>query len=596
MDVADVKIFRDQGSADEVVAKGNESLRFLKFYKNKWLLVVCTIFSIAGGACPVVLTWFMAQGVTSFTNPSTPFIESMVDYIMIMFYFILGLMVVMGASYGFRGIAIPYCTHDIRCAIVHNLLKQEIEYFDSVSTGVLVSRISEDVTFALDTYIGKVQDFIFFNATIVTSIIFSFVACWRLALISLAAYPLCLLVYVIGEKSAQKLWIQFRDSSEIAASKAEEVITSFRTVKSFDNELYEAKIYNDNLENDHILICKTSRVQGFKNFFLELIIWGLIPVIMWYGAYILVNKPEYGLEFGNLFIIASCGLYSTIGVSNLFNILDNFKKANIAGAKILSLIEKKPKRDLSKGKTKNKKLNGKIEFRNVSFKYATRDAQVLNELSFTINQGETVAFVGESGCGKTTTLHLLQRFYEPTSGEILIDGIDIKKLSSKYLRSQISVVPQNPTLFSMSIIDNIRFSKVDATDEETMEAARIGNAHNFINELPDAYNTMVTQANLSGGQKQRVCLSRAILANAPILLLDEATASLDTESEQLVQQSLEEYRSGKTAIIVAHRLATVKNADKILVFKAGKIIESGKHEELLSKNSYYSDLIKHQLH
>jgi ABC-type multidrug transport system fused ATPase/permease subunit len=240
-------------------------------------------------------------------------------------------------------------------------------------------------------------------------------------------------------------------------------------------------------------------------------------------------------------------------------------------------------------------VRGKIEFRDVCFKYKTRNDYAVNHLSFTINPGETVAFVGESGCGKTTTIQLLQKLYEIESGSILIDDVDIATLSGVAVRSQITSVPQTPTLFSMSVRDNIRFAKAAAVEDEVVEAARIGNAHDFIMELPENYETAITHTSLSGGQKQRLCIARAVMANAPVLLLDEATAALDTESEQLVQQSLDQFRHGKTAIIVAHRLATVQNADRILVLQNGCVAESGKHEELLAANGLYADLIRWQL-
>jgi ABC-type multidrug transport system fused ATPase/permease subunit len=282
------------------------------------------------------------------------------------------------------------------------------------------------------------------------------------------------------------------------------------------------------------------------------------------------------------------------GVAMTIDAADDLKKAARSAAKLLLVLDKKPRRDRHIGNTLSE-VRGKIEFRDVGFKYETLDDYGVHGLSFTIQAGETVALVGESGCGKSTTLQLIQRFYDVQEGSILIDDVDINTLSPVFIRSHISSVPQGPVLFSMSVLDNIRFGKSEATLDEVTAATRIGNAHDFIMELPENSETMVAQTSLSGGQKQRLCISRAILENASILLLDEATAALDTESEQLVHQSLEQFRYGKTAIVVAHRLATVKNADRILVFQDGHVVESGTHDELMERSGIDADLDKFQL-
>lgn len=587
-------VFRQEGSTDIVKTKGNEFWRFLSFYKHKWILLVAVVFEIIAGVIPILLYWGVSKGVTSYVKEGKPFMVQINDLITMLSYFVIAMLVINGLSQGFRAVANPTCANDIRCAIFKNLMKQEISYFDSTTTGILVSRISEDVTFSLETYISKFLEALQFQSTIISCLIFSFIISWRMTLISFASYPLCIFVFIIGEYKAKKLWVLFRDSSAVASSKAEEVITSFRTVKSFNNELYEEMLYSKSLDQDHSIIRRCSYVQAIKNSILDLIIYGVLPLIMYCGAWILYKKPELNLEVGNIFVVVCSGAQSAGTIQNLFTIIDDFRKANLSGAKILQLIDRKSEFDLNYGKSLDN-IQGKIEFRNVCFHYQTRDVKVLNNLSFIIKPGETVAFVGESGCGKTTTLQLLQRFYETYSGEILIDDVNIKDLSPSFLRSQISIVPQNPSLFSFSILDNIRFSRPDAESDECVQAARIGNSHDFIMELKETYNTEIKQTSLSGGQKQRICISRAILANTPILLMDEATAALDTESEQLVQQSLDHYRNGKTAILVAHRLSTVMNVDKIFVFKEGRIVEQGTHKDLIKNSGVYSDLIKFQL-
>lgn len=536
----DASVFRKEGSEETVQAKGNEYWRFMSYFKHRWIYIVAFIFEMTAGVIPNFMYWYVGKFVTAFVDPNKEFAKQIKKFIADMACFSIAMLVSNGLSTLFRAIANPTCAHDIRCDIFSHLMKQEIAYFDTITMGILVSRISEDVMFALETFVTKLLESVQFITLICCSITLAFVVNWRLALVALTAYPLCLIFYVTGEIYVKRLWVQFRDSSAAASSKAEEVIASFRTVKSFNNELYEAELYSKNLDQDHNIIKNTSYVQAIKNSLKELAFYGVLPAIMYTAVYILYKRPDIKLNIGDIFLSISCGASSAGAIQSLFMIIDDFRKANLSGAKIMQIIDKEPTLDLMAGNTLAE-VHGKIEFRNVCFHYQTRDCKVLNNLSFIVQPGQTVAFVGESGCGKTTTLQLLQRFYEIDSGEILVDDIDIKTLSPHYLRSQIAIVPQDPVLFSLSVLDNIRFSRPDAEAEECVDAARLGNSHDFISELPMAYETLINHVSLSGGQKQRICISRAILANAPILLMDEATAALDTESEQLVQQSLEEF-------------------------------------------------------
>jgi ABC-type multidrug transport system fused ATPase/permease subunit len=271
------------------------------------------------------------------------------------------------------------------------------------------------------------------------------------------------------------------------------------------------------------------------------------------------------------------------------------KQCNISAAKLLEILERDPPIRLERGAPLNRRLSGRIEFRDVSFKYPGRDTYAIEHLSFVIEPHEAVAIAGESGCGKSTTLLLLQRFYDVTEGQILVDGMDVKDLCPIDLRGQIAPVPQTPVMFSMSVKENVRFGKPDASREEIVQAATVANAHRFIRQLKQGYQTTVHQNTLSGGQKQRICIARAVLLGAPILMMDEATASLDTESEALVQEALGRFRTGRTVILVAHRLATIRNADRILVMDRGTIVEMGTHDALLEQNGAYARLIQYQL-
>ena len=538
--------FRAQGTTDEMATKGTEFWRRLTYYKKKALLGFTVLF----------------------------------------FFFLL--------NFGFRAFANPLFMLDLRSDVYHAFMEKDVEYYDNNETGILVGRLSQDVTMIHEIFIDKVLNVLMNLAQSVGGMILALVVCWRAALPCIGVVILCGIVYVVGDKIVDQIWVEYNESSSAACSKAEEAITSFRTIKSFNNEEYEAHLYKKTLKDVDRVFDKTSLAQAVKDAIIFFLMHLMQVMLIYYGCYLVIREPYLGYQSGDILVCLMSMTFATMGVSTALSLSDDFMKASVSAAKLLEIIETPPKVDRKEGGTMDT-VHGKIEFRDVSFKYPGTNQWAVEHLSFVINAGETVALVGESGCGKSTTLQLLQRFYEVTSGEILIDDVNISTLSSVFLRSQIAVVPQSPVLFTMSIEDNIKYSKNHATDEEVAHAAQIGNAHSFIMELPDNYKTRVQSTSLSGGQKQRICISRAILANAPILLLDEATAALDTESEQLVQQSLENFRHGKTAILVAHRLATVINSDRILVFANGHVAEEGTHSELLQRDGIYSDLVKYQL-
>ena len=576
-------------------------LSMLKFFKHPFIIVLCIILAAANGVLPVCMNLIMGDMTSSFTTIGTgqsdqTVPEALTPFILKMAYINIAMLVLMALMIFSRSYATPFFAREIRAAVYTSLMNQPIDYFDKSSTGVLISRLSEDVALCRETYIDKSLQVLQGLVQAVSGIVMAFCTSWLISLILLITCPLVLITFYIGEKVVDGLWEEYNQQSTTAAAKAEEVISQFRTVKAFDGEMKEFRAYNKSLNGIDRVHDKTSLAHGAKDSIINLLANGTVCAILYLVAYLIIVKPEqsHGLEMGDSMILMMSLMFATMGITQAFASVEDFSNANTSAAKLLKIINLKPDIDRHAGKTLDS-VKGKIEFRNVGFKYSTREEWAVRNLNFVVNPGETVALVGESGCGKTTTLSLLQRFYEIQEGEILIDDVDIKTLSPVYLRSQISIVPQSPVLFTMSIADNIRYGKPDATDEEVAKAAEVGNAHNFIMTIKDNYKQEVQQTSLSGGQKQRICISRAILANAPIMLLDEATAALDTESEQLVQQSLEKVRQGKTAIIVAHRLATVKNADRILVFSQGHIQESGTHEELIAKGGYYADLVKFQL-
>lgn len=592
-------VFKTQGAQDDFGAKarGDEFKRTIRIFSRKWALGFALFFSVCAGASPLLMNVIMGDMMNVMTQ-TTGFLDTMSDLCLKMLYVIIAMVVVTALSIAFRIFANPAFMVDLRYEIYKSLMEQEIGYYDETPTGILVGRLSEDVTLVRETYIDKFLNVVQNLAQAVAGLILGLCTVWRVCLAVFPGIPLSALVFLFGEMCVDKLWLEYNASSTECSSKAEEVISQFRTVKAFDNELLEAELYSKSLNDVYNVYKKVSLAHGVKDGLITLFIWGMIAGLIYYICWIIVRQPYLGVEPGDMMILMMSMMLGTIGISTSLSMIDDFKKAGVSAAKIVEIIDRKPAVDRHEGANDlngSDHIQGKVEFRDVGFKYSSRDDYAVRHLSFIINAGETVALVGESGCGKSTTLQLLQRFYEVNEGAIYIDDVDIRTLSPTFVRSQISIVPQGPVLFSMSIRDNVRYAKPHASDQEVAEAATVGNAHDFIMELPQNYETIVQQTSLSGGQKQRICISRAILMNSPILLLDEATAALDTESEQLVQQSLERTRHGRTAIVVAHRLATVMNADRILVFKDGHIEEKGTHQELLAAGGIYSDLVRFQL-
>jgi ABC-type multidrug transport system fused ATPase/permease subunit len=593
-------VFQKQGSQEgdsNVKVQGDEFLRAIKLFENKPALIAGIFFTVCAGGAPLLMNVVIGDMMTVMTTEGS-FVTKVTTLALTMVYVVLGMAVITSLGIGFRVLTNPFYMVTLRQLLYSSLLELDVEYFDATPTGVLIGRLSEDVTLVRETYLDKGAQVMQSLAQAIAGLCLAFATSWRVALVCCPAIPLSAITFVVGEHLVDKLWLKFNAASSACISKAEEVIMQFRTVKAFDCEVYESDGYTNGLKNVDDVYKTTSWVHGIKDGLIAMYIWGMLAGLLYYTCWLMVRKPFLGVESGDMMVLMMSMMLGTMGISSSLSMLGDFQKAGLSAAKVLEIMEKKPKygrhvgaRDLNGAKT----IAGRIEFKDVGFRYATRESWAVRHLDFVIEPGETVAFVGESGCGKSTTLQLLQRFYEVEEGEILIDGVPIQSLAPMFVRSQIATVPQGPVLFSMSIRDNLRYARPHASDTEVAAAARTGNAHDFIMEQPNNYETVVQQTSLSGGQKQRICISRAILIDAPILLLDEATAALDTESEQLVQQSLEVVRHGKTAVLVAHRLATVIHADRILVFKEGKVAETGKHEELLAVSGIYADLVKYQL-
>lgn len=585
------------GSTDEVQINltGHEWMKLFRFNNHKVMYVlacVCNLFQSTSAFLNSIVQGKLATILVD-SDYETPedFVDSInkVAFIMILAIFIN---FVVNFTTGFiEATYMPIFMRDLRVGILNYILEQDITYFDQHQTGVILSRLTDDVSNACDNYADNITLFAYYFAQLFSGTVICFFHSWKVTFFAIGCFPIYFLSEYLSVKYVDRLYLKYNDKRTNVSAKAEEILTSFRTVRSFDSELREYHAYRKKLFDVHDVISDTAFIRGIKNSVQSLTHWGLTSFILYYMGCQAVNNE---IEPGAIVTIISIVNVWSHTLSALFTSYAEFRKSNISAAKLLEIINRVPKIKLDEGKNIDK-VKGSIEFRNVTFKYSTRDDYALSNLSFKVKPGETIALVGESGCGKSTTLQLLQRFYDSTDGQILIDGNDITEINPISLRSQIAIVPQGPVIFSMNVKDNIRFGKPHAHREEVINASTIANAHSFIRQLKEGYKTMINQNSLSGGQKQRICIARAIMMNAPILLLDEATAALDTESERMVQDALSNFRQGKTAIIVAHRLATVKHASRILVMERGKVIEEGSHEELLMRSGAYANLVKHQL-
>ncbi|CAG2232220.1 ABCB1 [Mytilus edulis] len=375
-----------------------------------------------------------------------------------------------------------------------------------------------------------------------------------------------------------------------------------RTVVSFNGQKQEVKRYGKSLEETKQIGIKKSMVTGLLLGSLYLVMFGDYALSFWYGneqvKKFITSNGEDGITPGTVLTVFFCVMIGSFSIGNAAPNIGSFVTAKGAAAVVYEIIDRKPKIDASSEKGQRPlSIQGALQFLGVNFTYPTReDVQVLTNFNLSIKPGQTVALVGSSGCGKSTIVNLIQRFYDPDAGQVLLDGNNIKDLNLNWLRQNIGVVSQEPVLFGCTIAENIRLGNRNATITEIEQAAKQANAHDFIKSLPQSYNTLVGErgAQLSGGQKQRVAIARALIRDPRILLLDEATSALDSESENIVQEALEKARQGRTTLVIAHRLSTIQKADIIYVVDKGEIIEQGTHGDLMDKQGLYHSLVTAQ--
>jgi ATP-binding cassette subfamily B (MDR/TAP) protein 1 len=471
----------------------------------------------------------------------------------------------------------------IRSLYLKTILRQDIAFFDiDTNTGEVVGRMSGDTVLIQDAMGEKVGKAIQLLATFVGGFVIAFVRGWLLTLVMLSSIPLLVMAGALLAIVIAKTASRGQTAYAKAATVVEQTIGSIRTVASFTGEKQAISNYNKHL----VTAYKAGVIEGGSTGLglgtLFLVVFCSYALAVWYGGKLILDKGYTGGQVLNIIIAVLTG---SMSLGQTSPCLSAFAAGQAAAYKMFETIERRPNIDSysTNGKVLDD-IKGDIELKDVYFTYPARpDEQIFRGFSLFISSGTTVALVGQSGSGKSTVVSLIERFYDPQAGDVLIDGINLKEFQLKWIRSKIGLVSQEPVLFTASIKDNIAYGKEDATTEEIKAAAELANASKFVDKLPQGLDTMVGEhgTQLSGGQKQRIAVARAILKDPRILLLDEATSALDAESERVVQEALDRIMVNRTTVVVAHRLSTVRNADMIAVIHQGKIVEKGKLPNIL---------------
>lgn len=480
----------------------------------------------------------------------------------------------------------------LRKIFFSQLLRQDISWYDQNESVDLSSKLSDDLERIREGLGCKFSLVIQYLSTFVSGLLVGFYVNWRLTSMIITVGPFLIGTSAYLAKVSSNSAAREQMKYAIAGGIAKEVLSNIRTVAAFCKEYVEMKRYKKALDDGRKIAMEKYLILSVGLGIVFFIMYAAYGFAFYYGASLVADGT---CTPGSIFTVFFSVMAGAFSVGNALPFINSVSTAVGCADSVFKIVRRVPKIDpYSEKGVKPRFVNGYIEFKHLSFKYPSRpDVEVLHDLSLKIDQGKIVAFVGASGAGKSTILGLFLRFYDPVDGVITLDGTPLNQLNVNWLRNQIGVVAQEPVLFSASIADNIRYGRPDISDEEIEEAARIANAHYFISKLPEGYNTLAGDcgSQLSGGQKQRIAIARALARNPKILLLDEATSALDSHGEGIVQEALEKAMFGRTTIIIAHRLSTVRNADLIYVMKDGYIAESGKHQELISRKGLYYNLI-----
>lgn len=484
---------------------------------------------------------------------------------------------------------------DLRKALFAHLLTLPVRFFENRKTGEITSRLTSDASTVQNAVSGSLVQFINQAITLIGGIVIIFITSWKLSLVMLSVVPVVILLASFAGRRLRKLSTQVQDKLAEANANAEEAIVGIRVVQAFTAEQVEVSRYSQRiLEALKLAVRVGSLRAAYFGAGISFATFTSLALVIWFGGrLVLAGEMTVGALVSFLFYT----FFVAISIASFTGLYATFQETLGASKRIFTLLDEPSEIKAEPPTSSLGEVRGQISFENVTFRYGDRgNTNVLQGINIAAKPGQVVALVGPSGAGKSTVVSLIPRFYDPTAGRILLDGINIRQVEPLELRQHIAIVPQETQLFSGSIEENIRYGKPQATEAEVIEAAKAANAHEFICSFPQGYQTVVGErgVKLSGGQRQRIAIARALLKNPKILILDEATSSLDSESEALVQEALDKLMKGRTTFVIAHRLSTVRNAASIVVLDKGQVVQQGTHEELLAQGGLYRDLYELQ--
>ncbi len=553
-------------------------------------IAVGTVFLLVGGATTLAMPQGIRYLIKAIEEKSQPHITQ-VALMMVGVAFLLGFSVsfryVLFSNTGERVVA------KLRARLFEALMSQEIAFFDAQKTGELSNRLASDTTVLQNTVSANISMALRNLATTFGGIAVLIWMSPSLTALMMAIVPPVALGGVAYGRRVRKLSREVQDSLARSSEVAVESLSGIRTVRSFAAEKTEVGRYGQAVHDSLLLAYRRARLTATFIGTVSFSTYAAALIVFWYGGK-LVLAGSLGLPELIAFLTTTVMVAASLGA--LSELWADFNRAAGAAERVFELLERKPSINPEGGRVLER-LEGRVQWEHVHFAYPTRtDVGVLKGLDLTLAPGEVVALVGPSGAGKSTIASLLYRLYDPQEGRVLLDGVPLTELDPNWLRRQIGVVAQEPLLFSTTIAENIRYGRPEATDEEVEAAAKMANAHTFVTQFPEGYQTLVGErgVQLSGGQKQRVAIARAVLKNPRLLILDEATSALDAESEHLVREALERLMEGRTTLVIAHRLSTVKGAHRVVVLDAGQIAQIGTHASLSSEDGIYRRLVEKQ--